>query len=145
MQPILKCRIHKWVASSSISLHYICIFLCVLDTQYTTATSATASRNEQNKLITICSIKRKENFFSLVFFRVLKRAVLARVRRVEGGGTSAKTALFSTRTKKQWKKVFSFFEHAVLFYETPFLHRAGTIYLCGQSEEVSSSGGSSLF
>jgi hypothetical protein len=29
--------------------------------------------------------------------------------------SSAKTALFSTRTKKQWKKVFSFFEHGVLF------------------------------
>jgi hypothetical protein len=35
--------------------------------------------------ITICSIKRNENFFSLVFFRVLKRAVLSRVHRVEGG------------------------------------------------------------
>jgi hypothetical protein len=65
------------------------------------------------------SIKRKENFFSLFF--------LAR------------------EQKKQWKKVFSFFEHEVLFYETPFLHRAGTIYVCGQSEEVSSSGGLSLF
>jgi hypothetical protein len=63
--------------------------------------------------------KKKEKLFFTVFFffRVPKRAVLARVRWVEGGGgTSAKTALFSTRTKKQLKKVFSFFEHEVLFY-----------------------------
>ena len=58
--------------------------------------------------ITICLIKRKENFFSLFFFRVLKRAVLARVRRVEGGGTSAKTALFSTREKNPVLKSFFF-------------------------------------
>jgi hypothetical protein len=31
-------------------------------------------------------------------------------------------------------------EDEVLFYETPFLHRARTIYVCGQSEEVSSKG-----
>jgi hypothetical protein len=69
-------------------------------------------------IITIYSIKRKENFFSLFFFRVLK------------------TALFSTRTKKQLKKVFSFIGHEVLFYETPFLHRATRNYVCWQSEEA---------
>jgi hypothetical protein len=37
-------------------------------------------------LITICSIKRKENVFSLGFFRVRKRAVLSRV---PGGGGGA--------------------------------------------------------
>jgi hypothetical protein len=34
-----------------------------------------ASDDGKFTLLTICSIKRKENFFSLVFFRVLKRAV----------------------------------------------------------------------
>jgi hypothetical protein len=42
------------------------------------------------KKITICSIKRKENFFSLFFF--------------------------STRTKKQWKKVVSFIGHEVFVF-----------------------------
>jgi hypothetical protein len=44
------------------------------------------------------------------------------------------TSLFSTRTKKQWKKVFLFIEHEVLFYETPFLHRARRNYVCGACE-----------
>jgi hypothetical protein len=42
------------------------------------------------------------------------------------------------------QKFFLFIEHEVLFYETPFLHRTRRIYVCGQSEEVGSSGGSSL-
>jgi hypothetical protein len=42
--------------------------------------------------------------------------------------------------KKKGKKFF-FIGHEVLFYETLFLHRARRIYVCGQSEEVSSSGG----
>jgi hypothetical protein len=46
------------------------------------------------------------------------------------------------------KKFFLIIEHEVLFYETPFLHPARTNYVCGanrkQSEEVSSSGESSL-
>jgi hypothetical protein len=35
-------------------------------------------------------------------------------------GTSDKTALFSTRAKKQLKKVFSFFEHEVCFMKRLF-------------------------
>jgi hypothetical protein len=46
--------------------------------------------------------------------------------------------------KNSEKKFFLFIEHEVLFYETPFFHRARRNYVCGQSEEVSSSGGSSL-
>jgi hypothetical protein len=75
--------------------------------------------------------KKKGKLFFTVFFSSAKKSCFS---------TSA-PGLFSTRTKKQWNKVFSFIEHEVLFYETPFLHRAGTIYVCGQSEEVSSSGG----
>jgi hypothetical protein len=33
--------------------------------------------------------------------------------------------------KKKGKKFFLFIEHEVLFYETPFLHRARRIYFCG--------------
>jgi hypothetical protein len=33
--------------------------------------------------------------------------------------------------KKKGKKFFLFIEHEVLFYETPFLHRATRIYVCG--------------
>jgi hypothetical protein len=49
-------------------------------------------------------------------------------------GTSDKTALFSTRTKNSGKKFFLFIEHEVLFYETPFLHRARRNYVCGAVE-----------
>jgi hypothetical protein len=66
-------------------------------------------------------------------------------------GTRDKTALFNTRTKNSGKTFFIFIEHEVLFYETPFLHRARRIYVCGATalaiphlEEVSSSGRSSL-
>jgi hypothetical protein len=62
--------------------------------------SASAAENE----ITICSIKRKENFFS---------PFLAR------------------EQKKQWKKFFLFIGHKVLFFETPVLHRARRDYVCG--------------
>jgi hypothetical protein len=54
--------------------------------------------------------------------------------------------LFLAREQKNSGK--KFIGHEVLFYETPFLHRARRNYVCGairkQSEEVSSSGGSSL-
>jgi hypothetical protein len=53
--------------------------------------------NPDTSLITIYSIKRKENLFSLVF--------LAREQKNSG------------------KKFFLFIGHEVLFYETPFLHR----------------------
>jgi hypothetical protein len=95
--------------------------------------------------ITICSIKRKENFFSLVFFSSAKRAVLSRLRRVEGGAR-----FLAREQKKSGKKFFLFIGHEVLFYETPFLHGARQIYVCGGTalarphlQEVSSSGGSS--
>jgi hypothetical protein len=57
--------------------------------------------------------------------------------------------LFLAREQKNsGKKFFLFIRHKVLFYETPFLHPARRNYVCGairkQSEEVSSSGGSSL-
>jgi hypothetical protein len=87
--------------------------------------------------------KKKGKLFFTVFFRVLKRAVLSRVRRVEGGGHENK--------KTVEKSFFFFIKHEVLFYETPFLHRTRRIYVCGATalarphlEEVSSSGGLSL-
>jgi hypothetical protein len=61
--------------------------------------------------ITICS----------GFFRVLKTAVLSRVREGWGGCTSDKMAVFSTRTKNKVEKCISFFiGHEVLLYETAF-------------------------
>jgi hypothetical protein len=70
--------------------------------------------------LTFCSIKRKENPSD-------KKSCFITSAPGGGGGT---------RTKKQWKKVFSFIGHEVLFYETPFLHRATRNYVCGQSEEA---------
>jgi hypothetical protein len=59
-----------------------------------------------------------------------------------------KLLFLAREQKKNGKKFFIFIEHEVLFYETPFLHRARRNYVCGairkQLEEVSSSGGSSL-
>jgi hypothetical protein len=63
---------------------------------------------------------------------VLKRAVLSLVRRL------------AREQKNSGQKFFLFIGHEVLFYETPFLHRARRNYVCGQSEEVSRSDGSSL-
>jgi hypothetical protein len=57
------------------------------------------------QIITICSIKRKDNFFSLFF--------LAREQKNSGN------------------KLFLFIGHEVLLYETPFLHRARRNYVCG--------------
>jgi hypothetical protein len=52
--------------------------------------------------------KKKVKLFFTDFFRVLKTAVLSRVR-VGGGGTIDKTDVFSTRTKKKVEKRISFF------------------------------------
>jgi hypothetical protein len=57
---------------------------------------------------------------------VLKRAVLSRVRQVEGGAR-----VLARKQKNSGKKFFLFIEHEVLFYETPFLHRARRNYVCG--------------
>jgi hypothetical protein len=65
--------------------------------------------------------------------------------------TSAPGGRGGGRQKNSGKKFFLFIEHEVLFYETPFLHSARRIFVCGATalarphlEEVSSSGGSSL-
>jgi hypothetical protein len=64
--------------------------------------------------------KKKVKLFFTGFFRVLKTAVLSRVR-VGVGSTSDKTDVFSTRTKNKVEKLISFFiGHEVLFYETAF-------------------------
>jgi hypothetical protein len=59
-----------------------------------------------------------------------------------------KQLFLAREQKKGGKKFFLFIGHEVLFYGTPFLHCARRNYVCGairkQSEEVSSSGGSSL-
>jgi hypothetical protein len=60
-----------------------------------------------------------------------------------------KGKLFLAREQKNsGKKFFLFIEHEVLFYETPFLHRARGNYVCSATalarphlEEVSSRGG----
>jgi hypothetical protein len=73
-------------------------------------------------VITICSIKRKENFFSLLFFRVRKRAVLSLVPPPLHPALVIKQLFLAREQKNSRKKFFLFIEHAVLFYETPFLH-----------------------
>jgi hypothetical protein len=66
---------------------------------------------------------------------VLKRAVLSRVRRVAGGGARVIKQLFlALEQKNSGKKFFLFIEHEVLFYETPFSHRARRNYVCGACE-----------
>jgi hypothetical protein len=63
--------------------------------------------------------KKGKLFFTGFFF---KRAVLARVRRVEGGARVLKQLFLAREQKNSGKKFFLFIEHEVLFYETPFLH-----------------------
>jgi hypothetical protein len=87
---------------------------------------------------------RKENFFSLVFSRVLKRVPPP----PPPGALVIKQLFLAREQKNSGKKFFLFIGHEVLFYEKPFLYRARRNYVCGairkQSEDVSSSGGSSL-
>jgi hypothetical protein len=42
-----------------------------------------------------------------------------------------KQLFFAREQKNSGKKFFLLIEHEVLFYETPFLHRATRIYVCG--------------
>jgi hypothetical protein len=67
------------------------------------------------------------------------------------GALVIKQLFLAREQKNSGKKFFLFIEHEVLFYETPFLHRARRIYVCGATalarphlEEVSSSDGLSL-
>jgi hypothetical protein len=85
--------------------------------------------------------KKKGKLLFTGFFSSAKKSCFISSAPGGGGGTSDKTALFSTRTKKQWKKVVSFYRMKFCFFKR----------LASALEETMSvarpltSGGSSLF
>jgi hypothetical protein len=88
------------------------------------------ARGKQTLIITICSIKRKENFFfSLFFFRVLKRARVFLAREQKNSG---KKFFFLLNMK------FCFMKH--LFYTA--LEETMSV---ARVKQLLTSGGSSLF
>jgi hypothetical protein len=108
-KPDTKKRKHFFCKCNLLSIFSFSFVTC---RSFPPAVNATAEYKRargfaEEKNITICSIKRKENFFSLFLAR---------------------------EQKNSGKKFFLFMGHEVLFYETSFLHRARRNYVCGACE-----------